>query len=685
MLISTFTVGSGRERQDTLSSPEPRRSKPEQKGDVAQDGTARTSGRDSGYSSRWIIVLLVMVLCSSFLLRLWWGLKLEHLWDENFSLDNAASIVLTGSLEPDNGYYPLLSYFPQALLLGAGDYVYRETQNFTFYTLKGKRPSAQGRRLCRITQVIYGTLTLVVIFLVGNRLFCRRVGLLAALAAGFSTTNIWAWGYFKPDALLGLTVMLALLWSLRILDKQTIPRCMLATVGVALAMSSKIIGCAIAAALILAIILCVQGVRRKLACLTLSGAVSGLTFVLLNPYLKSNLHFIEVLSREYAWKAEAKDMDRIVALKKLLFEYMPDILGIPVLLFFCIGLVLILTKIFNRKTPLARRAGYSLVLSYLVAFPVLYLAKTPYFKAYNFASITPFYLLVSCSAIVALWDMLGRRIKIRLPFMILFCILALLWITPSFLYIYRTLIPTTEDVAIKYLLTKFRPAHVPAMSRFVYSEAVNVPLPPWQGRGRLNSRIGVLVASERLDDVSLDLLDAADGEIYLENNVSQKDDEFFRRRFGPDVARVKKRLKKRMTTVKPSPFKLRGPELVAIAHPWKLLEPPRALARRRTLDGITMIIPPDVSADETLSLIVTVVSQSLGGNMPSVEIGDRAYPLHWIARGLGKQLFITPRFELPDKARYVTLRRKDEKIEDASVELYRWSKPSVLEVRGIGP
>ncbi|MEO1088014.1 MAG: hypothetical protein AAFY88_27595 [Acidobacteriota bacterium] len=43
----------------------------------------------------------------------------DRFYDERFALQNVHSVLQRGALEPANGYYPTLSYLPQALALGA--------------------------------------------------------------------------------------------------------------------------------------------------------------------------------------------------------------------------------------------------------------------------------------------------------------------------------------------------------------------------------------------------------------------------------------------------------------------------------------------------------------------------------------------------------------------------------------
>lgn len=106
--------------------------------------------------------------------------------------------------------------------------------------------SAAGARetaalfLCgRLVTALMGTITIPVLFLLGNRLYCRRTGLLAALLYAIAPLAVVHAHFLTVDVPSTLFVTLALLWSARLLERQTWAEYAWAAVWTGLAAATK--------------------------------------------------------------------------------------------------------------------------------------------------------------------------------------------------------------------------------------------------------------------------------------------------------------------------------------------------------------------------------------------------------------------------------------------------------------
>src|SRR4051794_40989337 len=136
---------------------------------------------------RWAVLLLLLVLVIGFALRVWdagQGLTAGEHFDERYSLKNVGAILNRGDWVPAQAYYPALSYLPQTAVLFASERLSRLTGNRAL-AVHGDTAdgwSASAYFLARLTDVVYGTCSLLLVFVVGRRLFGPAEGLLAAAA-----------------------------------------------------------------------------------------------------------------------------------------------------------------------------------------------------------------------------------------------------------------------------------------------------------------------------------------------------------------------------------------------------------------------------------------------------------------------------------------------------------------------
>lgn len=622
-----------------------------------------------GNRRRALFILLLIILSLNVAFRSWYAVTARNQADEDFSFENALGLVSSRQLKPVNGYYALLSYLPHAVAMAGAEHLYLKTGHPAFHTLGKATITEEGRRLSRLIQMAIGTLVLVMLYVLARRVFDERVAFWAVVATCFSAFNIWAWGYFKPDALMAFFVLLALYASVRASESPAPLGYAGAGVSIALAMSAKLPGGVVALPLTVATLMLDQSLRKKLGFLALSGGVAVVTYLLLNPYWKMNIFWLGVLSREYAWRSG--DRGRIGGLKDLLLEFLPHYHGWIFAACFWTGLVWLTINATRRATEPRRRMAYAIILSYPIFFTIFYFSKTTYFKGNNFTSVAPLVSLIASFSIVTIWDKLHPRVPGLAAGPVswtLGVLLAAGLIIPGFLHTYRKLVPMTTDVAYAFVLHRAEVSSGEPAARRVYLEdepgrdETQWQYPRW-------SPLMALTTVHRLDGIGEDLLDRADGEIFFE---ARKQEKFYSRRIASHPELVQR--------IRARPFGQRGPGLVAIAHPWVLAEPVFHLGTVKVnpgSKGVLAHLPEEIAPRETVSLLVWIGFKLLEKSGDRyTEVDGRRYRLWTIARRGKGFFFATDRFTLTESAAAIKIVTDEGIVPRAAIDVYHWMTPT---------
>ena len=252
---------------------------------------------------RLVWLLLAALVIYSVALRAWdasQGLNSGKSFDERFSLANVASVLAGRGLAPKQAYYPSLSYLPQAAVVWCAEGLHRATGLAVFATRgRGQRWSPTAYLLCRLTNVAFGGASLVLVFVVGRRLFGDAEGLAAAAVLAAFRRHVISSAHFKPDILVLLLTLLTFYWALLAVERPRRPAFLRAGFGVGLATAAKYTGAGAA--------LCVTAAafvrwrdRRQWLWLFLAGCVAIVTFVLLNPWLADLYRHLQELAHGYA-------------------------------------------------------------------------------------------------------------------------------------------------------------------------------------------------------------------------------------------------------------------------------------------------------------------------------------------------------------------------------------------------
>jgi Dolichyl-phosphate-mannose-protein mannosyltransferase len=628
---------------------------------------------------------LAALLIWTFALRAWaagFDLTAERFWDERYGFQNVEALLATGSPRPANGFHPGLSYLPQAGLLAASEGLFQATGVEAFRVRRGGglfTPTAY--LLARWLQALFGTLSVLLTYLIGRRLFSSRVGLAAALLLSVVPWHIRQSVIFKPDILLVLTTLLAFWWSLRAAEQPTAGSYLKAGTGIGLALASKFNAGPIALPLAAAAL--AQALRgrgegagsrwwRPLLWLALAGAAALAVFLVLDPYavLDPDLYrrsFGRTL-RDYARKGEVAELSHLgvflhgigVLLGPAFHGRIVGVLGLVGLLGLG-GLAVVAGRRGAGSTaaPAGRagsenlRLGRVMLLVYVIGYALLYSLSTTNPSPHNWLPVSPFLALAAAWLAIALWDRLAAPLpaRVRRPLgATAAAAAALLLAFPVAASTYRTEVPPTSRTAQLHLRRHLHPFAL----RLICTEPLGRRLVVKSG-GRDKAAVWV---AERFDRQPHAALDRCDAEVFPAARLEGDGKAFYASRLahaGPA----------RTARVSPRPLRTRGPELVILHHPWKEAAP----AERLSLKPSGSVSLPALRPGEIVSLEI-LLPRGWTGPQPYLESGGARLALLGNGRRGGRERLITPRFAAAPGAT-VTLSSPGA-LRRARLFLHRW-------------
>ncbi|MDX1644078.1 MAG: glycosyltransferase family 39 protein [Thermoanaerobaculia bacterium] len=632
---------------------------------------AKSSAPPSGGSPRWVGVALALILLFGAGLRVWYALpepNKARFWDERYSLENVEAVLGSWSLRPARGYYPApLQSWPQALALAASQKLGELTGIEWLETVTERgRFTPTAYLLVRSISVVYGVLALLVLFLLGRRMVSAEIGLLAALGLAATPWHIHVSGKFKPDALLVLAVLLGFYWSIRAIEGGRRRDYALAGLGITLAASAKLLGVLVAVPLAVGSLWLATRERVRVGRLALAAATSVGTFFLLNPYGLSYLWYVRSLQDDYAKRAEWSGMTR-ATMPEELGEYFfgPTVHGPLLATVAILGLVGLLIRAARPgRLELERRVGIGMLVAFPLVYAGAYLAATPYFKGNNLLPIVPFTTLAALWLVVTVWRGLSERLapaRRLTPVAVALLVVALA--APGWIYTYRSLTPTTLDIALRFL----RRGVGSPDGRIVFVEEVEIGEPRWE-RWEPFGRTSVDLTVERLDRVAERRLARADGEIFPEERLQGDRAAFYR-------SRMERVSKGRLRRIRPRWFELRGPALVVIRH-WRRgaggwIDVPMERCSAGEHLCITGQVPERIRSRALVSLTVRVPAGVVGEHpLPSaIRVGGRSVPLRIAKKGRRVLLFLTERFPLARAPAEIRLETEYPPQDDARLRL----------------
>lgn len=618
---------------------------------------------------RWIGLALAAVLLASFALRTWdasAGLHAGRHFDERFTFKNVSAILKHGEYKPRHAFYLSLSYLPQTAALAASDALYRMTGRpvFSIFGDSGDGNSPTAYWLARMVNVVYGTLSLWVLFVIGRRLYSPEVGLLAAAVLAAVTRHFTSSTEFKPDILVILLTVVTFYWTLAAATRPAVGRFLRVGLGVGLAVSAKYTGIASALPITAAVLKNGWRDRRQWLWLLLAGLTSILTFVVLNPFLDVVFQFIPILVKGYADKGVTEQSNHWVV-----FERQVDFLirnhGPVVALFAFLGIVGLLWRTY-RPAPEdseERRLGSMLVLSILLGYSVVHSLGMTLFRSQNYLPVVPFSSLAAAWAMVEAWRRLALRFP-RLGWQPLTILLGIgicgaLVAQEASVAWYRV-VPTTFSAVNDSLLGSLEPPglrHVvfeSSLGRFDWGEASRRPL---------------LSRVDRLPRQNPRFLDLADVEVFPSRETEGPDAAFYRgRRDRVPPAHVE--------TVDSRFLRRRGEAVMVVRHPWDLESETEIDLTRSPHGGLVGLFPAGrLQPGDVLSIQLVVPRSAADEDLYTVGLGpgNRAIPLGETGRHRNRFFRTTARFELaPGETEARLGAAPEDAPDDFRLTIYRW-------------
>ncbi|MBI5304515.1 MAG: glycosyltransferase family 39 protein [Chloroflexi bacterium] len=243
--------------------------------------------------------LLIAILSLGLGLRLWgisFGLPYMYHPDEGVPVKIALRFLQTGNLNPEFFHWPALLFYLNALVYGAFYLVGWLTGRFarpTDLVYPDYEMMAVGRTdlpeiflLGRGLSALIGVLTIVLVYLIGREWRGARVAaLIAATLIAVEATSVKHSHFIRPDILAIFCALITALFALKVAEEPRMKNYALAGIGIGLTTASKYNGALIFVALVAAHLLRYgwRGFARKE--IYLAGAMSVLTFLLLNPFV----------------------------------------------------------------------------------------------------------------------------------------------------------------------------------------------------------------------------------------------------------------------------------------------------------------------------------------------------------------------------------------------------------------
>lgn len=590
-------------------------------------------------------------------------------WDERYSYRNVRSLVAQGSVRPQNGFYPSLSYLPHAALIAAGEGLHRVTGIEALSMLDPEGPfgfSESAVLAARLVSVLAGTLTIGLVYLLGRRLASPTIGLLAAGIVSASWTHLFVSAKFKPDVLTVLVFAVAFWWILDAIERPTAAQFALAGLGVGLSASTKYLGASVAIPLMASALFASGKKLRVWAGLALAGAVAVGSFAALNPWLSLIVHDMSVTRRDYSAKAAAAGETHWTVVLEELAWLRQD--HRPVVAFFvalgCVGLA---ARALGRLEGRPTRVEAVAVVTAILGHSVFYAGATRHFEDWNYLPVLPFTAFAAAWAVAGLVDRvtgpLPRSARDGLRLAAAGAAVPLVLAFPIAVS-YVGAVPTTSEL-LRRSLSSGGPVH----SRIAYAEGIGTDLERDPSPPRF-----LLLEVESLLEVPPIRLDLADAVVFPARSLEGPEARTYSRLLDPDdgsVSRIEARW-----------FRARGPSLVVVRHRWE----PRGEVLHGSLAGsgesFRVPLAEPLRAGEVVSLAVRM--RRRGGRMfpGAVEVqGAEEAPLQQLRPGRTAWM-VTPRMRSDRRLGALELRFKDldEGVQPLEIELYRWRRGT-----GAGP
>ena len=640
---------------------------------------------------RWLLGLL---LVWSFAVRLvfsWPDPTMNRVWDERYNAGNVAAILAEGQFRPVRAHYPTLSYMPHALLLKTWEAArslpgLRSAPSAFAMSARG-RPflTPFGVRACRVLQVAVGTASLLVLYLIGRRLFGPGVALTAALLLSVTPWHLRQSGAFKPDIMLVLASVAAIHAMLAARRSGSTRSFAVAGAMVGAAAAAKWNGAALLIPLLVTIALGgVRDVGRLARRTAAAGAAAAGVLVLLNPWLL----LVPDLYRRHLGSTVTQYQERLTAAGSGWFDqplslvtslaasvYFSPILGACALLGLGWLLVLVL-RTRNASAPLPGAGGSAtiadawILLSLAAGYVASLWAATRYPKPPNWLIVAP------VAALAGAWLMhrlLGAARGARPDWLRRTAAPALVLVLGGAFaakahFVHRTVhdenVPLTVDEA-----ARVAGARKPLRGRTFVTE---LPLgaQAFDPRTWDSAFVPTVIRTEDLAAEPEIERRTADVLLFAASRLAPDQPPAYRELATAGDARVQR--------FEPGLFRLRGEPVVLVRHPFRAVGPPAPAPFSAVGDGVWSVDLASLAggvegeAPSLVSLEIAVRAPSRDAVDVTVETGEDPLSCRPTQKGRERRRCLTPRLPLPSTPVRVRVAPAREVID---VTAFRWRRP----------
>lgn len=608
----------------------------------------------------WRFVLLALLVWA-LALRLWNGSHQPHagrFWDERHSLQNIHRILTEDTLRPQNGHHPGLSYYPYALLFKISQTAYETLGIERLAVLDERSKFTPGAYLlARRTQAALGVLSIYLTFLIGRRVFGANVALLGAFLLAAAPWHIRQSSIYKPDILLVATTLLALLLTLRALERPTWARYLWVGGAIGLALSSKFNAAPVAIPLVVGTLLDRPRWRNLLPKLVASGGLAVVVFLLFNPYVVVDLPFYRYwfgktltdYQRKGTQRAGGSHWAQAIHLSRTTVSV--RFLGLVSGLGAVAGIVRSGWKVGRRP---ATAVALLVICSYVLGYAILYAVATANPSEHNWLPLLPFLALLAAWVLLDAWRWISQWLPVASRRILGWICIAVLvgWHTlNASSYVYKEVLPSTTALA-SHVASRLPD---PLTGRLVVSD-VEIP---WRERKhkRIVFAFSDTTAAGRLRALS-------DAQIVTPHGDLQALDE--RATHQPKRRRVG-----------PVWFGRHGPTLEVIRHPWTHLGD--AMVEGMLVSGREGTYAVELPDDWPDRAWVTVQVAFHGRVRPAaslkVALTDGSVVDFYLRGKYAKSLYVTSRFRAEGMFQIDISKWKGERSRSMPVRLDLWREP----------
>ena len=448
---------------------------------------------------------------------------------------NVSGLLLHGEFRPRHAFYLSLSYLPQTAVLAASQWLFRSTryEPFSIYAATSDGYSPTAYWLCRMINVLYGTLSLWLLFLIGRRIYSPEVGLLAAAILAAFGRHVLSSSEFKPDILVIFLVTLTFYWTLGAAFRPGPPPLPAGGPRGGARRLDQVHGDRRGDPDHR------RGARRRAArppamgLAAARGVASVVTFVALNPYPRRRVRVHPQAGQRLRGQGSRGAEQPLGWCSSGRWQFLIEHHGPIVTAFVALGVIGLLWRIFRPRPEdgRERRLGSILVLSLLLGYSALHALGMTLFRGQNYLPVVPFSSLVAAWAIVELWRCAGAPGSPGWPggrsrrWSGLAVGAALLAQQGSI--VYTRVVPTTFAATNDALLAELDPV---GLRHVVYERGMGA----FESGGK--PRRPLMSPVPRLPRWRPAFLDRADVEIFPQRRLDGPDADFYRAR----VARLRK-------------------------------------------------------------------------------------------------------------------------------------------------